>query len=145
MPGWFNKKKATAFGLCSTGSSLGGVVFPIMISHLIPRVGFPWTMRISAFLILGLLIMANLTVKSRVAPKRGPATEANYMAPFKEPASVFLMGGFFLLTFAIFVPIDYIQVQARASGMGSGILEYIVPILNAARFVHSFSLLGSSS
>ena len=135
VPGWFNKKKGAAFGLCFTGSSLGGVIFPIMITHLIGKVGFPWTMRISAFLILGLLIIANLTVKPRVAPKRGASNKANYLAPFREPTSVLLMGGFFLVTFGIFVPIDYLQVQARAAGMGSGLLHYVVPILNAARFV----------
>ncbi|KAH6894529.1 major facilitator superfamily domain-containing protein [Thelonectria olida] len=134
VPGWFNKKKGAAFGLCFTGSSLGGVIFPIMITHLIGKVGFPWTMRISAFLILGLLIIANLTVKPRVAPKRGASNKANYLAPFRELTSVLLMGGFFLVTFGIFVPIDYIQVQARAAGMGSGILQYVVPILNAASF-----------
>jgi dipeptide/tripeptide permease len=140
VPGWFDKKKGAAFGLCFTGSSLGGVIFPIMITHLIPKVGFPWTMRTCAFLILGLLIIANLTVRPRVAPKRGASHKGNYLAPWREPASVFLMTGFFLVTFGIFVPIDYIQVQARAAGMGSGILQYIVPILNAARFVAEISL-----
>lgn len=59
----------------------------------------------------------------------------DHLAPFREPKSLFLMSGFFLVTFGIFIPIDYVVVEARASGMGNGILQYLVPILNAARFV----------
>ncbi|KAI5464908.1 putative MFS transporter [Mariannaea sp. PMI_226] len=135
VAGWFTTKKGAAFGICSTGSSVGGVIFPIMVSHLIKDVGFAWSMRIAAFLILGLLIISILTVRPRVQPSRtGDAEKADYGAPFREPASLFLMGGFFLLTFGIFVPINFIEVEARASGMGNGILPYVVPILNAASF-----------
>lgn len=138
VPQWFNKKRGAAFGICSTGSSMGGVIFPIMLTHLIGQVGFPWTMRISAFLILFLLIIANLTVRQRVVSHSKASTKPDHLAPFREPKSLFLMVGFFLVTFGIFVPIDYVVVEARASGMGNGILQYLVPILNAARFVLSF-------
>lgn len=63
---WFFKKRATAFGTMASGSSLGGVIFPILVTKLIPQIGFAWTMRVSAFLILFMLILANLTVKSRL-------------------------------------------------------------------------------
>ncbi|GFF57400.1 LOW QUALITY PROTEIN: hypothetical protein IFM46972_10781 [Aspergillus udagawae] len=36
--------------------------FPTDVQHLLPQVGFGWTMRICAFLILGLLVIANLTI-----------------------------------------------------------------------------------
>ncbi|CAI6090170.1 unnamed protein product [Clonostachys chloroleuca] len=132
---WFSKKRAAAFGICSTGSSLGGVIFPIMLSRLIRQVGYGWTMRISAFLILGLLVIANLTVRQRVKHRPAPVGhKANYTAPFKELPMLFLMIGFFLITFGVFVPIDYIVVEANAFGMGTNIRQYIVPILNAASF-----------
>ncbi|KAL6414544.1 putative monocarboxylate transporter [Ilyonectria robusta] len=134
VPQWFNKKRGAAFGICSTGSSLGGVIFPIMLTHLIGQVGFPWAMRISAFLILFLLIMANLTVRQRVVSHSKVSMKQDHLAPFREPKSLFLMSGFFLVTFGIFIPIDYVVVEARASGMGNGILQYLVPILNAASF-----------
>jgi hypothetical protein len=41
-----------------------------MVVHLIPEVGFGWALRICAFLILALLIFANLTVRSRIAPTK---------------------------------------------------------------------------
>lgn len=91
-------------------------------------------MRISAFLILGLLVIANLTVRQQVKHRPAPVGhKANYTAPFKELPMLFLMIGFFLITFGVFVPIDYIVVEANAFGMGTNIRQYIVPILNAAR------------
>lgn len=134
MRDWFSKKRAAAFGICSTGSSLGGVIFPIMLNRLIRQIGYGWTMRISAFLILGLLVIANLTVRQQVKHRPAPVGhKANYTAPFKELPMLFLMIGFFLITFGVFVPIDYIVVEANAFGMGTNIRQYIVPILNAAR------------
>lgn len=53
---WFFRKRALAFGIMASGSSLGGVIFPIMVYRLIPEVGYAWTMRISGFLILGMLV-----------------------------------------------------------------------------------------
>jgi hypothetical protein len=40
-----------AFGITATGSSLGGIVFPIMVRFLLPSVGFKWTARTIAFVI----------------------------------------------------------------------------------------------
>lgn len=39
LPGWFAKRRAIATGLAATGSSLGGVVYPIVFHELEPRIG----------------------------------------------------------------------------------------------------------
>ena len=57
---WFQQNRALAFGIMTSGSSLGGVIFPIMVERLMKDVGFAWTMRISAFLILGLMVRVSL-------------------------------------------------------------------------------------
>ncbi len=118
--------------MLATGSSIGGVVFPIMVSRLIASVGYGWAMRISAFLILFMLIIANLTVRSRLPP-RPRATKLDLGKPFREVGFVTLMGGMFLLTFGIYVPINYLPVQAIAGGMSPQLAQYLVAMLNAAR------------
>lgn len=95
MSTWFKKKRGAALGLVVTGSSLGGVIFPIMVVNLIPQVGFGWAMRLCAFLILALLIFANLTVRSRIAPTRRPFKFMAFVRPLGEPS-------FSLMTEAIF-------------------------------------------
>lgn len=137
IPGWFNKRRGIAYGIVSTGSSLGGVIFPIMVSRLIEQVGYGWAMRACAFLILGLLIIANLTVHSRFHAhpnfKRGQGLSKQQMvAPFVEPGFALLLLGMFFLTFGIFVPITYIPVGALATGnVSASLANYTVSILNA--------------
>ncbi|KAH8667743.1 major facilitator superfamily domain-containing protein [Ilyonectria robusta] len=130
--GWFSTNSGAAFGILATGSSIGGVIFPIMVTRLIEQVGFGWAMRICGFLILGLLIIANLTVRAFHPPRPQKITPEQLMKPFHEPEFVLLIIGFFLFTYGIYVPINYLPVQALAAGMDTNLIEYLIPILNAA-------------
>lgn len=87
---WFFKKRAVAVGIAAAGSSLGGVIFPIMVSRLVLDVGFGWTMRICAFLILGLLVIANLFIKSRIPPFPKPVQLMDFIRPLMEPTFALL-------------------------------------------------------
>ena len=108
---WFYKKRATAFGIMASGSSLGGVVIPIMVSKLIPKIGFPWTMRAAAFMLLGMLIIANFTVKSRLAPRPRKWEVMEYIRPLTEPAFALLCIASFMFFFGTFLPFNFIILQ----------------------------------
>lgn len=62
---WFKKLRATAIGIVSSGSSIGGIVWPLAIQRLIKQVGFAWTNRIIGFIYLPLLVIAALSLKTR--------------------------------------------------------------------------------
>ncbi|KAF1985775.1 monocarboxylate transporter [Aulographum hederae CBS 113979] len=128
---WFFKRRALAFGIMAAGSSLGGVIFPIMIEQLLPKVGFGWSMRIAAFLILGLLIIANLTVRSRVPPFPRPLVLMEFVAPLKETPYTLVVIGSFLFFLGMFLPINYLIVQAQQVGMSARLAGYLIAILNA--------------
>lgn len=89
------KKRGLALGLVVAGSSIGGVIFPIMLIHLIPQVGFGWAIRICAFVILALLAWANLTLRSRIPPSKRPFRLKAFISPLGELP-------FALLTAAVF-------------------------------------------
>lgn len=108
---WFFRKRAAAFGIMASGSSLGGVIFPIMVSRLIPRVGFPWTMRACAFMILGLLIIGNLTVKSRLNHKPKPLVIKEFISPLKEPVFLLMCIAAFFFFFGTFLPFNFVILQ----------------------------------
>ncbi|OQE16648.1 hypothetical protein PENSTE_c023G06602 [Penicillium steckii] len=129
---WFDKRRALAFGIVSSGSSLGGVVFPTMLSRLLPTIGFGWTLRIAAFIILALLIIANLTVRSRIAPVPRPVKFSDYTSPFSEIPFVLLMLASCCGFFAMFVPINYIVLEAQQDGVDRDLAGYLLTILNAA-------------
>ncbi|KAH0258947.1 monocarboxylate permease-like protein, partial [Aureobasidium melanogenum] len=134
MPTWFFKKRAAAFGIMAAGSSTGGVIFPIMVNKLIPRIGFGWTMRVCGFLILALMLVANATVKSRLPPRPKPFHIVQFIRPLKETPYLLTVLGSFFFFFAMFLPINYLILQAETLGMSSRLAEYLVPILNGASF-----------
>lgn len=88
-------------------------------------------MRICAFIILALLIVANLTVRAIHPPRPQKVTKAQFIQPFREYEFIFVALGFFFFTYGIFVPINYLPVQALAAGMRPSLVEYLIPILNA--------------
>ncbi|RFU35044.1 hypothetical protein B7463_g1307, partial [Scytalidium lignicola] len=129
---WFRKRRALAFGIMVCGSSLGGVILPIMVDHLVQNLGFGWAMRISAFLILFMLLIVNLTVKSHIPPQPRPLQIMEFLKPFTEIPFLLVAVGSFLLYFGAFLPFNYIIVQGKAAGMSSDLAQYLVPITNAA-------------
>ena len=131
VAGWFNKRRGAALGIMFTGSSIGGVVFPIMVSHLVRSIGFPWAMRTCAFLILFLLTITNLTVRAHAPPRPQKMTAAVMMKPLKEAQFILITTGFFVFIYGFYAPINYIQVQAISAGMNPNLAQYLLPILNA--------------
>ena len=109
-----------------------------MIIHLIPEVGFGWTMRICAFLILALLILANLTVRSRIPPTRRPFSAMAFVRPLSSPSfSILAAAVFFFYCESSLAPMTFIVEEALSQGISLRLANYLVPILNAARSVLS--------
>ncbi|CUS08116.1 unnamed protein product [Tuber aestivum] len=128
---WFFERRAFAFGIMTSGSSMGGVVLPILIQRSIPQVGYGWTMRITAFVILGMMIIANLTLKSRLPPKGWtPLRLSEFLKHFKELAFSMSVVAAFLFFFGMYLPFNYIVVSAKRNGMSISMANYLVSILN---------------
>ncbi|CAJ0555014.1 Ff.00g135270.m01.CDS01 [Fusarium sp. VM40] len=129
---WFLRHRAIAFGIVTAGSSLGGVALPIMVNRLVVRIGFGWAMRSVAFLFLGLLAIANLTIKSRLPPPRRKFNPMDFVAPFKEIPFILLTISAFMLYLGSFLPFNFIIVQAKALGVSPNLAQYMVSIVNAS-------------
>ena len=128
---WFNRRRGLALGIMASGSSLGGVIWPIMVQNLIPRIGFPWAMRTVAFTILALLAVSNVTIKSRIKPKPRRFKPLSLVSPMAEPTFGLLAVASFLIFFGLFIPFTFLQLQALTVGTDPKLDQYIIPILNA--------------
>jgi MFS family permease len=95
---YFSKKRSLAIGIAAAGSATGGMVFPAMVQQLLPKVGFPWTMRALGFIQLGCLIICNIGIKPRVPPRKTGALVD--WASFKEAPYVLFAIGMFFVSFA---------------------------------------------
>lgn len=105
-----------------------------MISRLIRSVGYGWAMRSAAFLILALLAVANFTVRTRHPPSPKKISATQMLQPLRERGFIVLMAGMFVLTFGIFAPVTFLQVQALEAGMKPDLAQYLVAIFNAGRY-----------
>jgi MFS family permease len=130
------RRRGMAMDMVAAGSSVGGIVFPILVNRLIPAaVGFGWAMRTSAFLIL-VLVFSCSTLKSRLRHSPRSVTIMAFVKPWIDLTFVLVALATFCILWAMFLPLAFIVQDARASGVASWLLPSIVTFLNAG------SLLG---
>jgi MFS family permease len=108
---YFAKKRAVAIALGASGSGVGGIIYPLIVRNLLPKIGFGWTVRVCGFVMGTLGVISVLVLHTRVAPRKsGPLIE---LAAFKElPFTLFCIGT--LLFFCgIFFPFYYVSSFGR--------------------------------
>ncbi len=69
VPMYFTSKKSVAMGIAASGSSLGGVLYPIIFRQLQPNIGYPWTIRSIGFIALATSAVPCVTVKMPNQPE----------------------------------------------------------------------------
>ncbi|KAJ6593388.1 major facilitator superfamily domain-containing protein [Mycena capillaripes] len=128
---WFKKRRGIATGFLATGSSLGGTIFPIVARNLIPRVGFPWTLRIMGFILIFSLGISNLTLRRRLPPKHVAGGLFN-PAAFKNPAyTIYCISGI-VAFLGLYTVLTYIDVSATSVGISPDFSFYLISIANGA-------------
>ncbi|KAJ7503026.1 major facilitator superfamily domain-containing protein [Mycena galericulata] len=131
---WFKMKRGLATGFLATGSSIGGAVFPIVTRNLIPRVGFPWTLRIIGFILLCSLGVANLAVRRRLPPKHVSGGLFN-PAAFKNPVyTIYCISGI-VAFLGLYTVLTYIDISATSVGVSPDFSFYLISIANGASLV----------
>lgn len=149
--------RAAAMGFVISGSSLGGIVWPIVVDRLIkiPGIGFPWTMRIIGFIMIPCLAFSCAVARSpdatvSVSEKTGiegeedatttdPAPKqfdqkAAAKALFRKPSMQLTCLATFILYFGMFSPHFYITSYAVEQGFSTSLAFYTVSIVNGASF-----------
>ncbi|KAF5333942.1 hypothetical protein D9757_015483 [Collybiopsis confluens] len=131
---WFSTKLQYANGCIAASASIGGMVFPIMVSRLITRIGFGWTVRVFAFIALASFAVGTATIKQRRPSKPFPTSLSSLFdfSGFKDPCYLFLALGCWFSVFAIFNPFFYVQLSAQVANPDSNLNGYYLAILCAA-------------
>lgn len=128
---YFSTKLATATGIAATGSSIGGMLYPIIFYKLQPMIGFAWATRVLGFIALFTLGISNLTLRIRVLPT---ATRKFLDLPaWKIKSFLFFNIGSLLTFLGLYAPFFYIQsFVLDAHLMGPGLAFYLLAVLNGA-------------
>lgn len=131
LPQYFSTRKALANGIAASGSSLGGVIYPIVFRRVQQQLGFGWATRIIGFISLVTVWFSVLVMKPRLTPKT--KRHLTDLGAFRElPYTLFCIAMFFGFV-GFYGPVYYIQPYAIEKGITTENLGfYLLPILNAA-------------
>lgn len=129
MPTYFTDKLGLALGLAASGSSVGGIIYPVMFYKLIDQVGFGWTVRILGLTTLVTLIVPLVVMKMRVNP--GGVRSIIDWAAFTDWPYMTLVAGCLIGFIGLYIGFFYIPYFGQESGITDASLSfYLVPILN---------------
>ncbi|ANB12530.1 Mch4p [Sugiyamaella lignohabitans] len=127
---WFYRRRAGATGIACTGGACGGIMFPLLMIKLMPKIGFGWTIRIVGFIALFLLVVAVATLETRVPLAKSSGTIIDIKS-LKDPRFACTTIGIFMIEWAIFIPITYLTSYALAKGVNQTFSYQLLAILNA--------------
>ncbi|KAI0578199.1 monocarboxylate transporter [Pyrenophora tritici-repentis] len=85
---WFNTCRGLASGAAFVGGSFGGVIFPLLLQSLIPKIACPWSLRVLGLILLLLCDTSVVLCRSRLPPPSTTLTTIIHLAerlPFLAP------------------------------------------------------------
>ncbi|KAK3313092.1 major facilitator superfamily domain-containing protein [Apodospora peruviana] len=141
---YFNERRGLATGIATTSGGIGGIVYPILLQYLFPKVGFVWSCRILGFIMIGLAIPANLFIRTRLPPPaerpaaRGCSRLLSVLPDltvFKDPRFLFSSVGIFFMEWGLFVPLTFVVSYAAAHGQDATASYVLLSYLNAGSVV----------
>lgn len=151
----FKQRRALAMGLVSGGSSISSSFLPIVLSYLVPKIGFGWSLRVVALMMLCcyLIAMAISRTKEQPKPMKAKAVVSNLLDfhGYKDPRYLVLSIGNFVATLGLYIPYYYIgnsscahlPLHQKLTGLGSyallrhplaSIHQYLLPLINGSGF-----------
>ncbi|OQN99787.1 hypothetical protein B0A48_14557 [Cryoendolithus antarcticus] len=108
---YFAKNRSWAIGLTALGSCSGGVVFPVVVQQLLPRIGFPWTVRVCGFIMIFTNVITIALYRTRLPPRKtGPIVE---WSALKEPTFMLYCLGMFANFWSLYFSFFYIGSYGR--------------------------------
>lgn len=130
---WFYRKRASAIGIVASGSSIGGVVYPILVKQLIPKIGFRWTVRAIALVTLACLSISCICMRTRLPlSRKATFRHAVDFSGYRSLSYCLVTLSAFLIFYATFIPYFYIEAYANDKQVPPRLVSYLVAILNAS-------------
>ncbi|KAL4942158.1 hypothetical protein BDV06DRAFT_167233 [Aspergillus oleicola] len=130
LPQYFRQKRGLANGIAATGSSIGGVIYPIMFNELQQKVGFEWATRALGFLAFGTCLISFSLMRMRFLPTQ--KRKLIQLDAFKEPIFVLFSIGMFMGFLGFYNFLFYVQSYAIDTGIVDSKLGfYLLSMLNA--------------
>ncbi|CCA72637.1 related to Monocarboxylate transporter [Serendipita indica DSM 11827] len=135
----FQRRRTFAMGIVMSGSSCGSLLFPWLTNHLILTHGFGFATRIAASICCGMLIVANLLMRTTLPPKMSVFSIKNSLndlgSLLKERNYTLFLLAFFLGGLGLYFPLLYLQLYAIKNGVEANLAFHMFTILNGSGFL----------
>ncbi|KAJ7108156.1 major facilitator superfamily domain-containing protein, partial [Mycena epipterygia] len=134
---YFHKRRALAMSIVASGSSFGAIIHPIMLNNTLhSSLGFGNSVRASAGLISGLLLVACLLMRPRLPPsKKNPEFWSSLRRFSHDKAYILATIGMATFSVAFYFPLFFLQLDAVTHGIDPTFSFYSLVIMNSASFV----------
>ncbi|KIK39527.1 hypothetical protein CY34DRAFT_89056 [Suillus luteus UH-Slu-Lm8-n1] len=132
----FSKRRTLVMSLVMSGTSLGSMIHPIMLNHLLNgNVGFERGVRASAGFVSALLLIACLSMRTRGLPVPTVGYTTVVRKCSRDVLFILMTIGSTVFQIAFFFPLFYIQLDSVKHGISINFSFYSLVILNAACFI----------
>ncbi|KAI1335561.1 MFS general substrate transporter [Xylariaceae sp. FL0016] len=135
---FFKARRGFATGIAATSGSVGGIVFPLYLQAVIPKLGFAWSTRIIGFILLFLSVIANLLIRTRLPPSTRKASVFPDWSLFKDLKFTLSCLGIWFMEWGIFIPLTFIVSYAAAHGQDANDSYTLLALLNVGSFFGRF-------
>ncbi|EXJ68916.1 uncharacterized protein A1O5_07848 [Cladophialophora psammophila CBS 110553] len=133
---YFTTKRPIAIGIAAVGSSVGGVIFPIMFRRLQPQIGYGWTVRCIGFINLAFAVVICLILGRHKKDGGGQARSLWDLTALREPIFLLWTTSLFFLFLAYYIPLFFIVSWARWElDTSEDMAFYMLAILNGGSFL----------
>jgi len=128
---FFARRRGFASGVVLSGGAAGSTAFPLIINHLLPRIGFADSVRAGGYLVLGTVVAGNALMRPKFpVTKRVEAFGVNMKSFATDIPYVFTVLGAVIAAVGFFFPLIYIQLFATQHSVDKNLAFYALAIVN---------------
>lgn len=140
----FKRRWGLAIGIITSGSGLGGLVFPFMLNKLISEAGFAKATRVVAAVFTLMMLLACLLMRTRLPPpsksKQSQGIESYIPPPtakqlVTDTGYMFTIAGVFISMIGTLSLPFYFQLYSVVQGIDHDLAFYVITIFNAAAII----------
>ncbi|KAI0088987.1 major facilitator superfamily domain-containing protein [Irpex rosettiformis] len=136
----FQKKRVLAMSIVACGSSLGAIVHPIMLNNTLhSSLGFGNSVRASAALVTGMLLISCCLMRTRLPPPTKVVPIVPSLKKFsRDGAYLATSAAFFFVTAGFYYTLYYLQLNAILHNVPRQLAFYSLVILNVCQLIGRF-------
>lgn len=131
----FHDRKALMTGIVMSGSSMGALVYPVMLDKLLPGKGFNGGVRATAYMVVALLVIANCLMTlppKKWQPKYQPPNLVEWLKDLHYGAACVAL---FLALLTMWFPQYWLEEFAVKHGVNPHLSFYSVAVIAAGGMV----------